>query len=80
MRSRFSASSSAMSSGKSGAPLSSSRGTQLGAPGKTLVPKEAVEDTRYKNVFTCSMADLFGGWVPNEVIEAVLEQARKNEQ
>jgi protein gp37 len=28
------------------------------------------------NVFACSMADLFGGWVPGEWIEAVLEQVR----
>lgn len=38
------------------------------------VPKEAATDTRFRNVFTCSMADLFGRWVPREWIEAVLRE------
>jgi protein gp37 len=38
------------------------------------VPEKAKEDTRYRNVFTCSMADLFGRWVPEEWIEAVLTE------
>lgn len=32
------------------------------------------------NVFVCSMADLFGKWVPTEWIEAVLQQAWDNPQ
>ncbi len=31
-----------------------------------------------KNVFTCSMADLFGKWVPTEWIEKVLDEIRSN--
>jgi hypothetical protein len=38
-------------------------------------PKEAQSDTRYKNVFLGSMADVFGRWVPAEWIEAVLGDA-----
>jgi protein gp37 len=52
----------------------------LAAPGNVPVPAEAAHDTRYKNVFTCSMADLFGRWVPREWIEVVLEQERNNPQ
>jgi protein gp37 len=37
-------------------------------------PKEAECDHRYKNVFLCSMADLYGRWVPREWIEAVLRE------
>lgn len=56
------------------------RSNALNAPRKTKVPKEAVTDTRFKNVFTCSMADLFGRWVPLEWINAVMETVRKNPQ
>jgi protein gp37 len=49
---------------------------RLGAPGRTKVPKQAESDTRYRNVFACSMADLFGRWVPREWIEAVLAEMR----
>ena len=44
------------------------------------VPPEAVTDTRYRNVFTCSMADLFGRWVPAAWIEAVLGEIRRAPQ
>lgn len=33
-----------------------------------------------RNVFTCSMADLFGKWVPTEWIEAVLQKIADNPQ
>jgi protein gp37 len=36
------------------------------------VPAEAATDTRHRNVFLGSMADMFGRWVPMEWIEAVL--------
>jgi len=52
----------------------------LNAPGKMQVPESAVTDTRMRNVFTCSMADLFGRWVPKEWIEAVLSTVRQNPQ
>lgn len=35
-------------------------------------PDRAATDIGYKNVFTCSMADLFGKWVPKEWIDAVI--------
>jgi len=33
-----------------------------------------------KNVFTCSMADLFGKWVPQEWIDAVMDEVRSAPQ
>jgi protein gp37/ParB-like chromosome segregation protein Spo0J len=53
---------------------------RLGAPRNTKVPLEARQDTGYRNVFTCSMADLFGRWVPREWIDAVLAQVAANPQ
>lgn len=53
---------------------------RLTAPANTTVPAKAATDVSFKNVFTCSMADLFGRWVPNAWIEAVLDQARANPQ
>lgn len=38
------------------------------------VPKEAMLDARFKNVFLGSMADVFGCWVPKEWIDAVLAE------
>ena len=52
----------------------------LNAPRNTQVPAEAALDWRYKNVFICSMSDLFGRWVPREWIEAVLTMVRENPQ
>lgn len=49
---------------------------RLMAPQNTKPPKEAETDTRYKNVFTGSMSDIFGRWVPKEWIEAVLANVR----
>ena len=56
------------------------RSNALNAPGATKVPKSAETDTRFRNVFTCSMADLFGRWVPAEWITAVLDTVRGNPQ
>jgi len=56
------------------------RPDSLNAPNKMQVPEGADEDTRLRNVFTCSMADLFGRWVPKEWIEAVLGTVRQNPQ
>jgi protein gp37 len=53
---------------------------RLNAPAQTRVPKDAEHDLGLKNVFVCSMADLFGKWVPDEWIEAVLAQVRANPQ
>jgi protein gp37 len=49
---------------------------RLLAPVKTKVPDRAADDVRFRNVFTCSMADLFGRWTPAEWVDAVLKAAR----
>ena len=56
------------------------RSNALNAPINTKVPKEGQTDTRYRNVFTCSMADLFGRWVPDEWIDAVLSTVRDSHE
>jgi protein gp37 len=56
--------------------------SRLAAPENTPFPEGRIAalpagDPRrlgFKNVFTCSMADLFGRWVPREWIAAVLER------
>jgi protein gp37 len=53
---------------------------RLSIPYHARLPKEAATDISYRNVFMCSMADLFGNWVPAEWIEAVLQGARDNPQ
>jgi protein gp37 len=50
-------------------------------PRRLLAPSRAQQrdsstDWRERNVFVCSMADLFGRWVPSEWIEAVLAACR----
>ena len=52
------------------------RARTLLAPRNMAVPGEANADARYRNVFTCSMADLFGRWVPEEWINSVLREMR----
>jgi ParB/RepB/Spo0J family partition protein len=52
----------------------------LRAPANTAVPANAADNIAYRNVFTCSMADLFGKWVPDAWIESVLDQVRANPQ
>jgi protein gp37 len=50
---------------------------RLLAPQNTRFPEaKAAEWMGHKNVFTCSMADLFGRWVPREWIDAVLDACR----
>ena len=53
---------------------------RLVAPYNTAVPDKAVTDPRYRNVFVCSMADLFGTWVPQEWIDTVFQVVRDNPQ
>lgn len=53
---------------------------RLSGPANTTVPWEAAQNVGYKNVFTCSMADLFGKWVPREWIQAVLNEVTANPQ
>ena len=54
--------------------------SRLYAPRHTKVPAAAVDQIGWKNVFTCSMADLFGKWVPQEWIDAVFSEVRHNPQ
>jgi len=53
---------------------------RLSGPSNTRVPPQSETDTSYMNVFTCSMADLFGRWVPSEWIQAVLDTVSENAQ
>lgn len=58
---------------------------RLTAPANTRVPDltdiaDPVQRMRLQNIFTCSMADLFGKWVPSEWIHAVLKTAWNNPQ
>jgi protein gp37 len=55
---------------------------RLTAPDNTKAPTAPrwPGDVGYRNVFTCSMADLFGKWVPAGWIEAVLEAIARNPQ
>lgn len=56
------------------------RPSRLNAPVHTQVPREAENDLGWRNVFVCSMADLFGRWVPEEWIRAVLSRVEANPQ
>jgi protein gp37 len=47
---------------------------RLSAPQDTPIPKE--DNLGEHNVFVCSMADLFGDWVPDEWINAVLDSIK----
>jgi protein gp37 len=53
---------------------------RLQQPAGTKVPEKASSEIGFKNVFTCSMADLFGKWVPAEWIEAVLQSVTDSPQ
>jgi|GEM_PF-902990 len=50
--------------------------SRLSAPRFTKIPKDAETDSRWRNVFVCSMADLFGRWVPADWVNAVIREAR----
>ena len=56
------------------------RPERLSAPKNTRVPVGADQDIGLRNVFVCSMADLFGAWVPDEWITAVLDAVRDTPQ
>jgi protein gp37 len=53
---------------------------RLTAPANTPVEKRDGPEIGWKNVFVCSMADLFGKWVPEDWIEAVFRQVRAHPQ
>lgn len=44
---------------------------RLDAPAHTVIPAEHRDDPAWKRVFVCSMADLYGRWVPDEWIHKV---------
>jgi protein gp37/ParB-like chromosome segregation protein Spo0J len=44
---------------------------RLDAPANTTIPKEHADDPEWRRVFVCSMADLYGKWVPKEWIDQV---------
>lgn len=52
------------------------RPERLKAPHFTRVPAKAETQIGWRNVFVCSMADLFGKWVPQAWIDAVLAEVR----
>jgi protein gp37/ParB-like chromosome segregation protein Spo0J len=44
---------------------------RLDAPANTAIPAARRDDPAYQRVFVCSMADLYGRWVPDEWIQKV---------
>lgn len=53
---------------------------RLDAPRNTPVPQRAQDDPAFGRVFVCSMADLFGAWVPQEWIDQVVASTVANPQ
>jgi protein gp37/ParB-like chromosome segregation protein Spo0J len=53
---------------------------RLDAPANTSVPARAAQDPAHGRVFVCSMADLFGAWVPQEWIDQVVASTVANPQ
>lgn len=53
---------------------------RLDAPANTPVPLKAQSDPGFGRVFVCSMADLFGAWVPQEWIDQVVASTVANPQ
>lgn len=53
---------------------------RLDAPINTPVPQRATEYPAHGRVFVCSMADLFGAWVPQDWIDQVVASTVANPQ
>lgn len=53
---------------------------RLDAPMNTPVPSKAAEVAAHGRVFVCSMADLFGAWVPQDWIDRVVASTVANPQ
>lgn len=53
---------------------------RLACPANTPVPQRAQTDPAFGRVFVCSMADLFGAWVPQEWIDQVVASTVANPQ
>jgi protein gp37 len=56
--------------------LEAPRNTRL--PGMVAGIENPRERTAWRNVFVCSMADLFGRWVPDEWIDGVFDSCRRS--
>lgn len=50
---------------------------RLDAPSNTKIPQEVRDDPKLGRVFVCSMADLFGKWVPQHWIDQVMQATLK---
>lgn len=53
---------------------------RLSAPFNSKIPEKYKNHPGKRNVFVCSMADLFGEWVPKEWIDKVLDVCKKTPQ
>lgn len=53
---------------------------RLEAPANTSVPARAASEPAHGRVFVCSMADLFGAWVPQDWIDQVVASTVANPQ
>ena len=53
---------------------------RLDAPANTPVPARARQEPAFGRVFVCSMADLFGAWVPQDWIDSVVASTVANPQ
>jgi protein gp37 len=53
---------------------------RLDAPANTKVPMAANDDPEWRRVFTCSMADLFGKWVPQKWIKPIFKQIEEHQE
>ncbi|MYX77646.1 DUF5131 family protein [Streptomyces sp. SID3915] len=53
---------------------------RLNAPKNTHIPEQHISDPAWKRVFVCSMADLYGRWVPEEWILQVHSSMLANPQ
>jgi protein gp37 len=49
---------------------------RFSSPKNTNVPSQAETDVAFRNVFTGSMADIFGRWVPDEWVQKVIGVVR----
>jgi protein gp37 len=56
------------------------RPERLSAAQNTVIPKKRKDEPGIRNVFVCSMADLFGEWVPVAWIREVLTVCHENPQ
>jgi protein gp37 len=56
------------------------REDRLDAPANTRIPAQHRDDPAWRRVFVCSMADLYGRWVPDEWIKKVHASCLANPQ